>query len=268
MGNVSSIIDFYNSYDEENRLKSTYGKLEFTHMTELLMRYLPKAPAKICDIGGATGDYAFYFAKLGYDVYLIDIVPRHIEIAKKRAHENGYINSANFIVGDAMKLPYTTNTFDAVFLSGPLYHLPNRNDRIRVLSEAKRVLKPSGTMAAYTIGRFATLFYGVNTGKIYEKLFMDKLKKEVETGYRFRYENEDNILDNAYFHTSNELKEEVTDAGLYFKAMHGVIGSGWMAPNFDEAWLIEERRDFIMDIARMSEAIPDACSKIFIVAKK
>lgn len=41
-----------------------------------------------------------------------------------------------------------------------------------------------------------------------------------------------------------------------------------MAPDFYNAWDNEERRNFILDIAMMSESIPDACSKIFIVAKK
>jgi hypothetical protein len=36
----------------------------------------------------------------------------------------------------------------------------------------------------------------------------------------------------------------------------------------DNAWENEERRNLILDIARMSESIPDSCSKIFIVAKK
>lgn len=265
---IKSVIDYYKNYTEKDRLKSTYGKLEFAHMTELLMRYFPKAPAKICDIGGAAGDYAFHFAKIGYDAHLLDIVPRHIEQAKERAEYESYVNPNNFIIGDALDLPYEDNSFDAVFLSGPLYHLQERNDRIKALSEAKRVLKPNGIMAAYAIGRYATMFYGINTGKIYENSFMEKLKKEIDTGLRYKYEDSNSVLDNAYFHLSKELKQEVIDVGLNFMALHGVIGAGWMTPNFDEAWMNTERRSFIMDVARMSENIPDSCSKIFIVSKK
>jgi|GEM_PF-1495603 len=96
---AKSIIDYYNDFNEKDRLKSTYGKLEFSHMTELLARYFPETPAKICDIGGAAGEYAFHFAKLGYDVHLLDIVPRHIEQAKERAISENGVNTDNFIVG-------------------------------------------------------------------------------------------------------------------------------------------------------------------------
>lgn len=262
------VIDYYNNYPEKDRLKSTYGKLEFAHMTELLIRYFPKAPSKICDIGGAAGDYAFYFAKLGYESHLLDLVPRHIDQAKERAKTENYVDTKNFIIGDALDLPYNDNSFDAIFLSGPLYHLPERNDRLKALKEAKRVLKPKGIITAYSIGRYATLFYGVSTGMIYEHEFVKKLKKEVETGLRYKYSDDQGVLDNAYFHFSEELKEEFEDAGFNIKAVHGVIGAGWMAPNFDKEWENEESRNAILDVARMCENIPDACSKIFIVASK
>lgn len=263
---VISVIDYYNNYNEKDRLKSTYGKLEFAHMTELLMRYFPKSPAKICDIGGANGDYAFYFAKHGYDAHLLDIVPRHINQAKERAKAENYADSSKFLVGDALQLPYEDNSFDAVFLSGPLYHLIKRSDRIKALSEAKRVLKNDGIIAAYAIGRFATMFYGISTGMIYDSDFMASLKREVSTGLRYKYA--EGVLDNAYFHLSEELKQEVYEVGFNFMALHGVIGAGWMAPDFDNAWENEERRNLILDISRMCESIPDSCSKIFIVAKK
>ncbi len=263
---AKAVIDFYCNTNEKDRLKTTYGKLEFAHMTELLVRYLPKAPAKICDIGGAAGDYAFFLAKLGYDIHLLDLVPRHIEQAKERAITEDFKDIDNFVVGDALDLPYADNSFDAVFLSGPLYHLPDKGDRIRALSEARRVLKPNGIMAAYSIGRYATMFYGISTGLIYNKEFIEKLKSEVHSGYRYKYC--EGALDNAYFHLSEELKQEVITANLNFVALHGVIGAGWMAPDFDEAWEIEDRRNAILEIARMSEGIPDACSKIFITASK
>lgn len=261
-----SIIDYYDNYNEKDRLKSTYGKLEFAHMTELLMRYLPEAPAKICDIGGAAGDYTFYFAGLGYDAHLLDIVPKHIEQAKERAIAENFPYHEKFIVGDALDLPYADSSFDAVFLSGPLYHLSERTDRMKALYEARRILKPDGILAAYTIGRYATMFYGISTGLIYDGDFMKNLKKEVQTGLRYKYA--EGALDNAYFHLSEELKQEVAEAGLTFIGLHGVIGAGWMAPDFDEAWELEERKNSILDIARMSENIPDACSKIFIAARK
>lgn len=265
---TKDVIDYYNNYAEKDRLKCTYGKLEFAHMTELLMRYLPKVPSKICDIGGATGEYAFYFAKLGYESHLLDLVPRHIEQAKERAKTETYVDIKNFIIGDALDLPYKDNSFDAIFLSGPLYHLPARNDRLKALKEAKRVLKPDGVITAYSIGRYATLFYGVSNGMIFVNEFMENLKKEVTTGFRYKYSDDQGVLDYAYFHFSEELKEEFEEVGFKIKSVHGVIGVGWMVPNFDEEWENEESRKAILEVARMCENIPDACSKIFIASSK
>ncbi len=87
-------IQIKSENNEEDRLKSSYGRLEFAHMTELLMRYFPKPTAKICDIGGANV-YAFYFAKHGYDSHLLDLVPRHINQAKELTKVENYADSKN-----------------------------------------------------------------------------------------------------------------------------------------------------------------------------
>ncbi len=78
---AQQIIEHYNRYDEDKRLKGDIGPLEFARTQELILRYLPPAPAVIVDAGGATGVYSFWLAGLGYKAHLVDIVPRHIEQA-------------------------------------------------------------------------------------------------------------------------------------------------------------------------------------------
>ena len=75
---VQAIIAHYNQYDEAERLKNDIGPLELVRTQELLARYLPPAPAVVLDVGGATGIYSRWLAGLGYQVHLVDIVPRHI----------------------------------------------------------------------------------------------------------------------------------------------------------------------------------------------
>lgn len=65
----------------------------------------------------------------------VDISSSAITLAKKRIPEGG------FQVADARKLPFKTNTFEAVFCLEMLEHV---DDPISVISEIKRVLKPKG----------------------------------------------------------------------------------------------------------------------------
>ncbi len=53
---------------------------------------------------------------------------------------------------------------DAVLLLGPLYHLPERADRLAALAEARRVLRPGGVVFAAAISRFASMLDGLFTG--------------------------------------------------------------------------------------------------------
>lgn len=59
--------------------------------------------------------------------------------------------------GDARVLAVTDSGHDVVLLLGPLYHLPERPDRLPVLAEACRVVRPGGAVVAATINRFAGL---------------------------------------------------------------------------------------------------------------
>ena len=101
------------------------------------------------DVGGGTGPYAFWLSDLGYEVHLVDAMPLHIEIARKKSEE-ARSPLASVEVGDARSLQWQDATVDAVLLMGPLYHLTARADRLRALAEARRVLRPGGMVFANT----------------------------------------------------------------------------------------------------------------------
>ncbi|MEV4285604.1 class I SAM-dependent methyltransferase [Nonomuraea bangladeshensis] len=67
-------------------------------------------------------------------------------------------------LGDARRLPVADASQDAVLLLGPLYHLPDRADRVRALTEARRALRPGGVVAAATINRHAAVHDTICTG--------------------------------------------------------------------------------------------------------
>ncbi|MFD4325386.1 class I SAM-dependent methyltransferase [Nocardioides sp. NPDC058538] len=61
------------------------------------------------------------------------------------------------LVGDARGLPFEEASLDVALLLGPLYHLAEREDRLRALGEAIRVVKPGGWVIAAAIPRLARL---------------------------------------------------------------------------------------------------------------
>ena len=138
---MNKIIEYYNSYDEDNRLKSK------THLPEYLitMKYIKKyltPNSKILEIGAGTGRYSLALADMGYDITAVELVPHNIELLNKKIKPNHIIE---VIEGNACKLSFLDdNTYDIVLLLGPMYHLFNDNDKHKALSEAIRVAKIGG----------------------------------------------------------------------------------------------------------------------------
>jgi 2-polyprenyl-3-methyl-5-hydroxy-6-metoxy-1,4-benzoquinol methylase len=78
-----------NSEEEWRRLfQDAYHRLEFLVTMHFLDKYLPRS-GLILDAGGGPGRYSIELAKKGYDVVLVDISPKCLEIAKRE------IKSAN-----------------------------------------------------------------------------------------------------------------------------------------------------------------------------
>jgi SAM-dependent methyltransferase len=153
------IVEHYDrEIDEGRRITQGLGQLELLRTREIVRRHLPPAPRRILDVGGGTGVHAAWLASDGHDVHLIDRVPRHVDQARRLAPGPGRVTAA---VGDARDLAAARASFDAVLLLGPLYHLTERADRIRVLREAARVVRPAGVVFAAAVSRFASLFDGL-----------------------------------------------------------------------------------------------------------
>src|ERR671912_764930 len=124
----------YGRGSEESRLGAGPGLLEQERTRELLRRYLPPEPARVADIGAGPGAYSLWLAERGYEVVARDLVPLHVEQLRTAATERGLVVDAQ--PGDARRLDLPDRTVDAVLLFGPLYHLQDREGRVRALREA------------------------------------------------------------------------------------------------------------------------------------
>ena|GEM_PF-1987562 len=144
---------------EEERADSGHGVLEFERTQEILLRHLPPAPAVVADIGGGPGRFALWLAGLGYRVEHRDIVAAHVEHVRGAAAEVGA--DVDTAVGDARDLDLDDESVDAVLLLGPLHHLPSAADRLQVLREARRVVRPGGAVFAAAVSRRGARLDGV-----------------------------------------------------------------------------------------------------------
>jgi SAM-dependent methyltransferase len=73
----------------------------------------------------------------------------------EKAAERGVKLSESGAPRSICPLSRTDETFDAVLLMGPLYHLLTIRERLQAVMESERVLKPGGLIFAAFITRFA-----------------------------------------------------------------------------------------------------------------
>lgn len=105
----------------------------------------PRPGQRILDVAGGTGDIAFRFlarAK-GAHATVCDLTESMLVEGRKRADAENRAESLDWIVGDAMALPFAANSFDVYTISFGIRNVTRIGDALR---EAHRVLKPGGRL--------------------------------------------------------------------------------------------------------------------------
>ncbi|HLG41464.1 MAG TPA: class I SAM-dependent methyltransferase [Chitinophagaceae bacterium] len=227
------IKQFYSNQMEKDRLELELFKLEGIRTKEIISRHLTKEKMMIADIGGGAGFYAFWLQSLGHNVHLVDLSPRNIELVKERA-EKSRIQLTKFEEGDATKLNFRDDQFDLVLLLGPLYHLTDKKERVKALSEAKRIVKPGGFVLAAVISRYASLFDGFRRDLVNDDQFVSLLMDDLKTGIHLNETGNWEYFTTAFFHTPDEIKNEIKESGLEFQTLVAAESFGWIIDNFSE----------------------------------
>jgi SAM-dependent methyltransferase len=161
--------------------------------------------------------HAEWLRSEGYDVDLIDPIPRHVESA--------LATGLRARLGDARDLPWDKDQFDAALLAGPLYHLTDFDDRRDALGEAARVVRPGGLVAAVAFNRHANLLGATLANQL---LARRPVIDDIEAaGFSDR---NDRVSPATYYHTIPELTDEMSGAGLTNVAVLGLTGpGGWLS---------------------------------------
>ena len=106
----------------------------------------PRPGQRLLDVAGGTGDVAFRFldrAGAGAQATVCDMTAPMLEEGRKRAEAESLADRLDWVVGDAMALPFADNSFDVYTISFGIRNVTRIPDALR---EAFRVLRPGGRL--------------------------------------------------------------------------------------------------------------------------
>ena len=154
METTKLLTEFYSNYDEEGRLLSRHGQVEFLTTMRYIEKYL-RPGMRILEVGAGTGRYSHSLARMGYRVDAVELVQHNIDIFNRNTQPSENVTVCQ---GDARDLSvYEGDTFDMTLVLGPMYHLFTKEDQHKAIAEALRVTKKGGILAFAYCGNEATL---------------------------------------------------------------------------------------------------------------
>ena len=165
-------------------------------------------PGPALDVSTGTGDLAFQLARLpaAGPVLALDLLPEMIALARRKGVRQES-NEVNFMVGDALSLPFPDGVFACATAGFSLRNMP---DVRRAVGEMARVVRPGGRVALLELspmerGLKARLFRLYFHGMV-------PLAGRLLAGDRAAYTYLPQSVDR--FYNAEELAELLRDSGL------------------------------------------------------
>lgn len=191
----------YNKFCEDKRLTRRHGQVEYITSMKYIHECIgDNKDVKILDVGAGTGRYSVQLANEGYDVTAVELVKHNLGMLKAKK------SSVKAYQGTALDLSrFKEESFDITLVFGPMYHLYTIEDKIKALSEAKRVTKKGGViLVAYLMNEYSIITYGFKENHIKESIAAGKVTEDFhvvskpEDLYDYvRLEDINNIRDGA-----------------------------------------------------------------------
>ena len=131
-------------YDVMNDLMS--GGIHRVWKDAMMDWLAPRPGQRLLDVAGGTGDIAFRFlgrAGAGAQATVLDLTESMLIEGQRRAEAEDMAHALDWIVGDAMALPFPDNSFDTYTISFGIRNVTRIED---ALAEAFRVLRPGGRL--------------------------------------------------------------------------------------------------------------------------
>ena len=204
-----AIVDSYTEHDELSRVgRSSDAAIMFQIERWFVERYLPES-GTVIDVGGGPGRFSVEIAKLGRDVVLTDLTPKHIEQAKQLAEQEGVADKiVEYRLMDIRDLSaFGDGEFSMAVCYGMLNYTLDRD--VHVLSELGRIVQKGHPILISAMGLYGAVRYGWAQGRpLSHPSYRERERTIIETGV------------NAYrkpcrkFYTVAALRAAAETAGL------------------------------------------------------
>jgi ubiquinone/menaquinone biosynthesis C-methylase UbiE len=151
----------------------------------------------VLDVGCGYGRACFYLCEKGFRVIGVDVDKTQLKLAQKAAGSQSIGNRPDFLVNDAGSLCFPDSSFDAVAMLGVLT-LVSKVDRVKMVSEAHRVVKIAGYLFIEEFGRSWT-------NPVYSKRYREDFRITGEVGTFIVKDRTGRALHFAHHFTRPEL---------------------------------------------------------------
>ena len=247
---MNYLEEYYNNYDEEGRLLSHHGQVEYLTTMRYIKEYLEGiSEPSILEIGAGTGRYSVTLAKQGFQVTAVELLKHNLDILRSKLDGTEPIITMQ---GNALELSLLPdNSFDLTMLLGPMYHLYSKEEKLRALSEAVRVTKPGGhILVSYCMNEPTVIQYVFGLNHLHEVMDLNMLTSDwhciSEPKDLFEMVRTEEISDLDATVPVKRIKLVATDGATNYKreyidAMDDETFSKWI----DYHFVICERQDLI-----------------------
>ena len=247
---MNDLEEYYNNYDEEGRLLSRHGQVEYLTTVRYIEECLEGiSTPSILEVGAGTGRYSVTLAKQGRQVTAFELIEHNLEILRSKLDGSEPITT---IQGNALDLSLLSdNSFDLTMLLGPMYHLYTKEEKRKALSEAVRVTKHGGyILVAYCMNEPTVIQYVFWQNHLREVMDLNMLTSDwrciSEPKDLFEMVRTDEIADLDSAVPVKRIKLVATDGAANYKreyidAMDDETFGKWMEYHFT----ICERQDLI-----------------------
>ena len=213
---LDDIALYYQNNGEAFRFQRQ--QLEYLITLQLLVHYLP-SPCRVLELGAGAGAYTIELVQAGHDVVANDLSEPLLK-QNEQTLKGVKGGKVSFAPGEGRNVMQSLKgqTFDAVLIMGPLYHLIQESERRETLELAKTLLKKGGKILSAHMSRTGFIKY------VFQKtpglvLTNPQAVTEVwQNGFNAHHPRNGHFR--GYWTTPLEAKQLVESAGLKFLQIH------------------------------------------------